>query len=79
MPRRRVPSSNEDFRLHLLTACLESVLAQEGAEFEMIIFDDASGDGSWEIIKVFDFGGSGSEVRRAVSGSFEDESTPNRA
>lgn len=36
-----------------LRACLESALAQEGAEFEVIIFDNASEDGSWEIIQSF--------------------------
>ncbi len=36
-----------------LGACIESVLAQEGAELEVIISDNASEDGSWEIIQSF--------------------------
>jgi cellulose synthase/poly-beta-1,6-N-acetylglucosamine synthase-like glycosyltransferase len=33
--------------------CLESVLIQKGAEFELIVSDNASEDGSWEIIRSF--------------------------
>jgi glycosyltransferase involved in cell wall biosynthesis len=33
--------------------CIESVLAQKGVEFEVIVFDNASADGSWEIAKSF--------------------------
>ena len=33
--------------------CIRSVLAQTGVEFEVIVFDNASDDGSWEIIQSF--------------------------
>ena len=33
--------------------CIQSVLAQTGVEYEVVIFDNASNDGSWEIIKSF--------------------------
>jgi hypothetical protein len=33
--------------------CIESVLAQKGVEFEAIVFDNASQDHTWEIIKSF--------------------------
>jgi glycosyltransferase involved in cell wall biosynthesis len=33
--------------------CIESALAQEGVEFEVIVFDNASEDGTWEIVESF--------------------------
>src|SRR5579862_640963 len=33
--------------------CIQSVLAQTGVEYEVIVFDNASDDGSWEIIQSF--------------------------
>jgi hypothetical protein len=59
-PTRRRLFSNEDFRLHSnvqfggLPQCVSRECpAQEGAEFEVSIFDNASEDGSWEIIQSF--------------------------
>jgi len=36
---------------HFLPACVESILSQEGVEVEVIIVDDASPDGSGEIVE----------------------------
>ncbi len=46
-----VPSYNY---AHFLGGCLSSVLAQSGGDFELIVVDDCSTDGSEEVIRSFD-------------------------
>lgn len=36
--------------------CIESVLAQKGVEFEVIVFDNASQDDTWDIVRSFSDG-----------------------
>ena len=43
-----VPARNEEASL---AACLESLVAQEGVDFEIIVVDDASTDGAWEVLQ----------------------------
>ncbi|MBW4039152.1 MAG: glycosyltransferase [Acidobacteria bacterium] len=43
-----IPARNEEGNI---AACLESVLANEGATFEVVVLDDASTDGTAEIVR----------------------------
>jgi glycosyltransferase involved in cell wall biosynthesis len=45
-----IPTFNSEAYIR---SCIESVLAQKGVEFEVIVFDNASQDGTWKIIQSF--------------------------
>lgn len=45
-----IPTFNSELYIR---DCIESVFAQRGSDFEVIVFDNASEDGTWEIIKSF--------------------------